>query len=204
MLRSKQALLILLLSLVMYALFPIKSLMAAETNLYWGSSGAAVTQVQQSLADKGYFSENPNGVFGPKTYDAVVRFQRDAGLPATGTVGPATRKSLNISSAQVSRGASVGRGRTLEMVATGYDDSWESNYPYYGAPSYIGLPLARGIVATDPNVIPMGTRLYVEGYGEAIAADQGNAIKGNRIDLFFDSRQEALNWGMRTIKVTIL
>jgi len=90
------------------------------------------------------------------------------------------------------------------MVATGYDDSWESNYPYYGAPSYIGLPLARGIVATDPNVIPMGTRLYVEGYGEAIAADQGNAIKGNRIDLFFDSRQEALNWGMRTIKVTIL
>jgi len=204
MLRSKQALLILLLSLVMYAVFPIKSLMAAETNLYWGSSGPAVTQVQQSLANKGYFSVNPNGVFGPKTYAAVIRFQKDNGLPVTGTVGTATRRALNISAPEVSRGASGERGRSLDMVATGYDGSWESNYPYYGAPSYTGLPLARGIVATDPNVIPMGTRLYVEGYGEAIAADQGNAIKGNRIDLYFDSRQEAINWGMKTIKVTIL
>jgi 3D (Asp-Asp-Asp) domain-containing protein len=64
--------------------------------------------------------------------------------------------------------------------------------------------LARGIVAVDPNVIPMGTKLYVEGYGEAIAADQGGAIKGNRIDLFFGSHQEALNFGKRTVKVTIL
>jgi 3D (Asp-Asp-Asp) domain-containing protein len=66
------------------------------------------------------------------------------------------------------------------------------------------MPLARGIVATDPDVIPMGTRLYVEGYGEAIAADQGSAIQGNRIDLFFDSRQEAMDWGMKTVQVTIL
>jgi 3D (Asp-Asp-Asp) domain-containing protein len=90
------------------------------------------------------------------------------------------------------------------MVATGYDGCYKCNYPYYGKPSYTGLPLARGIVAVDPKVIPMGTRLYVEGYGAAIAADQGNAIKGNRIDLFFDSHQEGLNWGIKTIKVTIL
>jgi 3D (Asp-Asp-Asp) domain-containing protein len=90
------------------------------------------------------------------------------------------------------------------MVATGYDGCYACNYPYYGQPSYIGLPLARGIVAVDPNVIPMGTKLYIEGYGEAIAADQGNAIKGNRIDLFFDTHQQALNWGMKTVKVTIL
>lgn len=93
---------------------------------------------------------------------------------------------------------------TMNMVATGYDNSYKSNYPYYGAPSYTGLPLARGIAATDPNVIPMGTHLYVEGYGEAIAADQGNAIKGNRIDLFFDSHTEAMNWGMKNAKVTLL
>lgn len=103
-----------------------------------------------------------------------------------------------------SRGSSSVSNRVITMVATGYDDSYECNQPYYGAPSYIGLPLERGIVAVDPNVIPMGTRLYVEGYGAAIAADQGSAIKGNRIDLFFDSHQEALNWGMKTVKVTIL
>lgn len=100
---------------------------------------------------------------------------------------------------QVSRGYS----RTLTMVATGYTDAPEENYPYAGMPSYIGLPLARGIVAVDPNVIPMGTKLYIEGYGEAIAADQGGAIKGNRIDLFFDSKAEAYNWGMKTVKVYI-
>lgn len=95
-------------------------------------------------------------------------------------------------------------GTTLNMVATGYDSSYESNYPYYGQPSYIGMPLQRGVVAVDPNVIPMGTKLYVEGYGEAIAADQGGAINGNRIDLYFDSHQEAMNWGMKAVKVSIL
>ena len=90
------------------------------------------------------------------------------------------------------------------MVATAYDGCYECNKPYYGQPSYMGLPLARGIVAVDPMVIPMGTKLYVEGYGEAIAADQGGAIKGNRVDLYFDTHQQALNYGMKTVKVTIL
>ena len=90
------------------------------------------------------------------------------------------------------------------MVATAYDPCYQCNYPYYGAPSYIGLPLAKGIIAVDPNVIPMGSRLYVEGYGEGIAADQGGAIKGNRIDLCFATHQLALDFGMKTVKVTIL
>lgn len=103
-----------------------------------------------------------------------------------------------------SRGASTTGKRVITMVATGYDGCYECNKPYYGYPSYIGLPLARGIVAVDPDVIPMGTRLFVEGYGQAIAADQGNAIQGNRIDLYFDSHQEALNFGKKTVQVTIL
>jgi len=95
-------------------------------------------------------------------------------------------------------------GNSMLMIATGYDGCYKCNYPYYGRPSYIGLPLKRGIAAVDPNVIPMGTKLYIEGYGEAIAADQGGVIKGDRIDLFFDSHQEALDWGIKTVKVTIL
>jgi 3D (Asp-Asp-Asp) domain-containing protein len=90
------------------------------------------------------------------------------------------------------------------MVSTGYDGCWKCNQPFYGKPAYTGIPLQRGVVAVDSRVIPMGTRLYIEGYGEAIAADQGNAIKGNRIDLFFNSHQEGLNWGIKTVKVTIL
>lgn len=112
---------------------------------------------------------------------------------------------VNTNTQPVKRQENVSRGggRTLYMVATGYTDAPEENYPYAGMPSYIGMPLQRGVVAVDPNVIPMGTKLYVEGYGDAIAADQGGAIKGNRIDLFFDSKSEAYNWGMRTVKVTV-
>jgi 3D (Asp-Asp-Asp) domain-containing protein len=172
----------------------------AAGSLSQGSQGPSVTKVQQILNNRGYWCGAADGVFGASTRKAVVRFQQDNGISTTGTVGPLTNKALGISTTSVSRGGS----RTIAMVATGYDGSYESNYPFYGQPSYIGLPLARGIIATDPNVIPMGTRLYVEGYGEAIAADQGNAIKGNRIDLYFDSHGEAMNWGMRTVNVTIL
>lgn len=59
-------------------------------------------------------------------------------------------------------------------------------------------------VAVDPNVIPLGSYLYIDGYGYAIAADTGGAIKGNRIDIYYDSEQECNNWGVQTVKVTIL
>ncbi|EHL77640.1 3D domain-containing protein, partial [Bacillus smithii] len=60
------------------------------------------------------------------------------------------------------------------------------------------------VIAVDPKVIPLGSKVYVEGYGQAIAADKGSAIKGNRIDVFVPSLQSARNWGVRTTKVTIL
>lgn len=60
------------------------------------------------------------------------------------------------------------------------------------------------VIAVDPKVIPLGSKVYVEGYGQAIAADKGFAIKGNRIDVFVPSLQSARNWGVRTTKVTIL
>jgi 3D (Asp-Asp-Asp) domain-containing protein len=126
--------------------------------------------------------------------------------PASTLVTKPVSAPASVSAPTVSRGSSnPPQGKqVLNMVATGYDGCYECNKPFYGQPSYIGLPLQRGIVAVDPKVIPMGTRLYVEGYGEAIAADQGNAIKGNRIDLYFDTHQQGLNWGIKTVKVTIL
>lgn len=183
--------------------------MAADGNLSWGSRGTEVVQLQQALNVRGYWCGTADGIFGSKTYNAVIRFQKDYGLSVDGIAGPQTKKALNLSSyisPTASRdGSTVSRGsRTLTMVATGYDPCYKCNYPYYGQPSYLGYPLSRGIIAVDPNVIPMGTRLYVEGYGEGIAADQGGAIKGNRLDLCFPTHQEALNWGIRTVKVTIL
>lgn len=68
----------------------------------------------------------------------------------------------------------------------------------------MGLVAQHGVVAVDPGVIPLGTRLYIPGYGEAIAADTGGAIYGNRIDLCMNSYGEAMNFGRRYVTVYVL
>ena len=65
-------------------------------------------------------------------------------------------------------------------------------------------PNGISTVAVDPNVIPLGSALYIEGYGYAIAADTGSAIKGNVIDLYFDSYSDCDAWGRKTVNVMVL
>ncbi len=60
------------------------------------------------------------------------------------------------------------------------------------------------VIAVDPSVIPLGSKVYVEGYGYATAADTGGAIKGNKIDVHVPTKDEAYNWGNKTVKVTIV
>ena len=60
------------------------------------------------------------------------------------------------------------------------------------------------LIAVDPSVIPLGSRVWVEGYGEAIAGDTGGAIKGHKIDVFMPSDANARNWGRKTVKIVIL
>ncbi|CFX09572.1 G5 domain [Syntrophomonas zehnderi OL-4] len=77
-------------------------------------------------------------------------------------------------------------------------------YTYTGYRTATGLNPAVGMVAVDPRVIPLGTRLYVEGYGYARAADTGGAVKGDKIDLFMEEYKQCINWGRRVVKVYIL
>ncbi|MGL4791148.1 MAG: 3D domain-containing protein [Anaerotignaceae bacterium] len=67
-----------------------------------------------------------------------------------------------------------------------------------------GVRAERGIIAVDPRVIPLGTEVYVQGYGYAIAADTGGAIKGNKIDICVDTKNEAYSWGRRSVEIYIL
>ena len=60
------------------------------------------------------------------------------------------------------------------------------------------------LIAVDPSVIPLGSRVWVEGYGEAIAGDTGGAIKGHKIDVLMPSDADARNWGRKTVKIVIL
>jgi len=77
-------------------------------------------------------------------------------------------------------------------------------YTHTGNTTYTGIWPYEGIVAVDPKVIPLGTKMYVEGYGYATAADTGGLIKGNIIDVFMDTHDKAVTWGRREVKIYIL
>jgi len=67
----------------------------------------------------------------------------------------------------------------------------------------LGVPVRKGVVAVDPKLIPLGTKLHVPGYGPGLAADVGYAIKGKVIDLWFPSMARARQWGRRTVMITV-
>ena len=89
----------------------------------------------------------------------------------------------------------VGSGDTLTVVSTAY--------AIHGTTA-TGIRTRRGICATDPSVIPLGTQFDVPGYGRCVAADTGGDIKGNRIDVWVSTEREALQWGFKTVTVSIL
>ncbi len=103
----------------------------------------------------------------------------------------------------VGRNGSFRTAKVLEMHASAYTPHRSGGGTGSGYTAS-GLPAGYGLVAVDPRVIPLGTVLYVEGYGMAIAADTGRAIKGHKIDLCFATRQQALQFGRRKVRVHIL
>ncbi len=102
-----------------------------------------------------------------------------------------------------SRG-SFKRSKVLIMSATAYDPSPATIGPGATGRTATGRWATFGCVAVDPRVIPMNTLLYIEGYGFAIAADKGGAIKGHKIDLCYDSRSRALRFGRKKVRVHVL
>jgi 3D (Asp-Asp-Asp) domain-containing protein len=85
-------------------------------------------------------------------------------------------------------------GRTLTVSATGYTLRGQTA---------TGAPVGYGVVAVDPSVIPLGTRMTIPGYGQGVAADTGGAIQGATIDLWFPSAPAAAAWGRRTVTITL-
>ena len=146
-----------------------------------GQRGHHVSKVQTMLKHQGFLHDSIDGIYGHNTEQAVRKFQKSKGLPVDGRVGPAT---MNV----------------LTMEASGYSSQDPGNGKYTAT----GSRLRKGLVSVDPKLIPLGTRLYIEGYGYAVADDVGGAIKGHRIDLAFDSRAEALQFGRQSVKVYIL
>jgi 3D (Asp-Asp-Asp) domain-containing protein len=116
---------------------------------------------------------------------AVARSRTVAPLPAPATTAPGRSSPATVPTQ---------RTRTLTVISTGYS---------LGGTTSIGMPVGWGVVAVDPSLIPLGTRLTIPGYGEGVAADTGSAVQGATIDLWFPTGTQALAWGRRTITITL-
>ena len=115
--------------------------------------------------------------------------------------------AASTSSVTDSRGGSISYSKALTVMATAYSEEESSNS--WGLQTATGVDAVRdpnswSTIAVDPSVIPLGTKVYVEGYGYAIAQDTGSAIIGKHIDCFFYTVADMNGWGTRTVNVYIL
>ena len=138
----------------------------------------------------------------------VVTAQEQAPAPAkAGSAQPAQAQKTQ---AATETKAAPANGRELTVVATAYTANPSENGGTHGGRvlTAMGHDLTANpnmkMVAVDPKVIPLGSKIWVEGYGEAVAGDTGGAIKGNRIDVLVGSDSAANKWGRKTVKVKIL
>ena len=145
---------------------------------------------------------------------ATLRTRRDLTKRQVATLDELARQAQKRSAALAveashatvkSAPATPARSRATPRPAAGGTQTMVVDAVAYHLPGHTasGLPVGNGVVAVDPTVIPLGTRVFVPGYGPAVAADVGSAVKGRIIDLWMPSRAKALAWGRRTVTITI-
>ncbi|WP_010648485.1 3D domain-containing protein [Oceanobacillus massiliensis] len=115
-----------------------------------------------------------------------------------------TESAAKVKTESASDSEQAPKGKTISVSATAYTAKCDG----CSGITYTGIDLNKNpnakVIAVDPNVIPLGSEVYVEGYGYATAADIGGAIKGNEIDIHVPTDKEAVSYGIQTIDVTIV
>lgn len=150
---------------------------------------------------------DPNVIYDGQTLtiDTDASTETATAPATTETAAPAADTTANTEAAAASTTAAQPQGQTLTMESTAYSsdpaDTLGGGTVTATGQNLLENPMA---VAVDPSVIPLGTHLYVEGYGEAYAVDTGSAIQGNIIDVHFPTAAQANDWGRRQVQVTIL
>jgi 3D (Asp-Asp-Asp) domain-containing protein len=132
------------------------------------------------------------------TYVAHLSYRQTqiASLDAQAREAEAKSRQLTQSppEAAIAQVVPAGSGNGLTVVSTGY---------CLTGTTATGIPVGWGVAAVDPQVIPLGTHLTIPGYGEAVAADTGGAIVGDRIDLWFPTCGQAGGWGSRSVTIAL-
>lgn len=125
------------------------------------------------------------------------------GTRRTGPYFAAVLSGIVAAGSVVASGAGAARTGSSEQTDGAYQLKVDAVAYYLPGYTASGLPVGKGVVAVDPRVIALRTRLFVPGYGKAIAADVGTAIKGRIIDLWMPSTVAARKWGRRTVTITV-
>ncbi|NLN74973.1 MAG: DUF348 domain-containing protein [Armatimonadetes bacterium] len=162
-----------------------------------------------NLLKPGQVKLDTPGEPGEKLIRYVVRYEDGIPIKRTQIGSEVAKQPANKVVSIGSRGRYTSRGefrtrKILKMSATAYEPGPRSCGKYATGKTASGLQAGYGVVAVDPKVIPLGAKLYIEGYGYAIAGDRGRSIKGNRIDLGFSTVREALNFGRKSVIVHVL
>ena len=189
---------------------------AASILVKQGSTGEAVRHVQELLIEQGFLESAADGDCGPLTVAAIKKFQKARGLTVDGICGDGTYYYLSGGKTYESKeipaktrtkaravhheGDSIPTGHAMYVSASGYSAYDPGNSKHTAS----GTLVRHGVIAVDPNMIPLGTRVFIPGYGEAVAEDIGGSIKGHRIDVAFDSHEEALAFGRRDLEIIII
>ncbi|ECK3595886.1 resuscitation-promoting factor [Listeria monocytogenes] len=129
-----------------------------------------------------------------KTDKVVVRGTKEK-VVAT----PVSNVSTSSATSSSSASSTPSGGKTYKMESTAYSGGGTTAYG-------INLSANPGlkVIAVDPRIIPLGSKVWVEGYGEAIAGDTGGAIKGNIVDVYFPNESQCYSWGRRMVTVKVL
>lgn len=157
----------------------------------------------------GVVVQTKQGVNGEKIVHYKVRYEDGVAKSRTKVSSIVVKRPVNGLMTIGSRGRYTSRGslrtvKVMKMSASAYDPGPRSCGKYATGRTSCGLQAGYGVVAVDPRVIALGSKLYVEGYGHAIAGDVGRAIKGYRIDLGFNTHREAIQFGRRQVTVHLL
>lgn len=169
-----------------------------------GMEGEGVVYLQNKLIEHGFYDGEADGVCGATTIDALKDFQYSRGMKADGICGRRTYSALDEAPLDLNdyefSGDVPDFSRVIRVEATAYS----SAEPGLSAYTALGTICQRGVIATDPSVIPLGTKVFIPGYGYAVAEDTGGAIVGHKIDVAFDTVAECYEFGRQFIDIYIV
>ncbi|MBD8038675.1 DUF348 domain-containing protein [Solibacillus sp. A46] len=155
-----------------------------------------VTEGKKGKVERTYNIVKENG----KVVSKKVASEKIIEQPKTKVLSVGTK----VVTAKVSRSSEPNSGKEFYVEATAYTPHCTGCSGISAAGLNLRANPDMKVIAVDPRIIPLGTKVWVEGYGNAVAADTGGAIKGNKIDVLVPTKSEAYNWGRKKVRLKVL